>query len=160
MKNILGLKTILLWVMILGFMPLASKAQLDKDPATWAYAMKKVSGSTYDVFVRCSLISPWHIYAQKQGKEFIGSATKFVFEKNAGVRLIGGVLEKGKKLTYSVKEVGITNFEYEGTVMFVQRMVVSPSVKVVKGSVTYQTCTHERCLSEKTVSFSIPVPGG
>ncbi len=147
----------LILLLFLSTSVLVSKAQIQKDPATWAYGLKKISGNSFEVHLRCSLESGWHIYAQEQTDDFIGTKTKIVFEKQKGLKLIGKPQERGKKDTYVAKEVGITNYEYANIVDFVQKVTIQPGVNKIKGSVTYQTCTHERCLSEKTVEFAVPV---
>jgi len=137
---------------------IAAKAQIQEDPAHWAYAMKKVSGDNYEVHLRCKIDTGWHIYAQRQTAEFIGTRTKVEFGKQVGVIFSGLPVEHGKKEVYRNKEVGITNYEYAGVVDFVQRAEIKPGVKSVSANITYQTCTHQRCLTEKTISVTIPVP--
>jgi hypothetical protein len=90
--------------------------------------------------------------AQKQTTGFIGTRTKITFDKTPGLPL-----EKGKKVTYTVKEVEIMNYEYAGKVDFVQKATIKPGVKEVKGTITYQTCTHEHCLTPVSMNFSVPV---
>lgn len=136
----------------------STKAQVQQDPAHWAYGLKKLTGNTYEVHLQCTINDGWHIYAQKQGKDFIGTATKITFTKAPGLTVTGKPIEVGKKETYTVKEVGITNFEYADKVDFVQKVTVQPGTKEIKGTITYQTCTHQMCLPEKTASFSVPIP--
>jgi len=135
-----------------------AKAQIQKDPAHWAYGLKKLTGNTYEVHLQCTIDVPWHIYAQKQGREFIGTATKIVFAKQPGLVLIGTPAEHGKKDIFVNKEVEITNYEYAGKADFVQKVTVKPGVKEIKGTINYQTCTHERCLTATSIDFTIPVP--
>jgi len=135
-----------------------AKAQIQADPAHWAYGLKKLTGNTYEVHLQCTIEDTWHIYAQKQGKKFIGTATKIMFAKQPGLVLIGTPAEHGKKDIFVNKEVEITNYEYAGKVDFVQKVTVKPGVKEIKGTINYQTCTHERCLTATSVDFTIPVP--
>jgi len=134
-----------------------AQAQIQKDPSHWAYGLKKVTGNTYEVHLQCTLDDDWHIYAQKQGPDFIGTATKIILSKQPGLILIGKPVEKGKKDTYVVKEVGIKNYEYANKVDFVQLVSIKPGVKEIKGKVIYQTCTHEHCLPEASLDFTIPI---
>jgi DsbC/DsbD-like thiol-disulfide interchange protein len=137
---------------------LMAKAQVQRDPAHWAYGLKKLTGSTYEVHLQCAIDDGWHIYAQKQTKDFIGTRTKITLDKIPGMTLIGTPAELGKKDTYTVKGVGIRNYEYVGKVDFVQKVSLRPGVKSIAGTITYQTCTHEKCLPETTISFTVPVP--
>ncbi len=133
-----------------------SWAQIE-HPVHWSYAIKKLSSGTYAVFLRATIDTGWHIYAQKQSKDAIAIPTKLTFEKKQGMTLLGQPLEQGKKETYRLKEVGITNYEYAGKVDFVQKVRLPPGQKEVRGTVVFQACTHSRCLPEDTFSFVIPV---
>ncbi|QKJ32851.1 hypothetical protein HQ865_24870 [Mucilaginibacter mali] len=152
MKNIrIGLVVVLIcfcWI---------AKAQIQPDPAHWAYGLKKLTGNISEVHLKCTIDEGWHIYAQKQTDEFIGTKTKIGFTKTPGLTLIGTPVEVGKREKYTVKEVGITNYEYAGTVDFVQKATIKTGIKELKGTITYQTCTHDHCLAEKTIDFTIPV---
>jgi thiol:disulfide interchange protein DsbD len=152
MKNI----KICLLVLLTSLCRIAT-AQIQPDPAHWAYGLKKLEASNYEVHLKCTIDEGWHIYAQKQTGEFIGTRTKIAFAKATGLVLTGLPVEVGKKEKYVVKEVGITNYEYAGTVDFVQKATIKPGIKELKGTITYQTCTHDHCLTEKTISFTIPV---
>lgn len=134
-----------------------AKAQIQADPAHWAFGIKKTTGNTYEIHLRCSIDDGWHIYAQKQTADFIGTETKVLFTKQKGVTLIGKPLEVGKKETYIDKQAEITNYEYSGMVDFVQKAIIAKGINVITGSITYQTCTHKKCLPETNVTFSIPI---
>lgn len=135
-----------------------SYAQVQSDPAHWAYGLKKLTGNMYEVHLKCTIDEGWHVYAQKQGNDFIGTRTKITLDKTPGLKIIGLPTEIGKKDVYTAKEVGITNYEYAGKVDFVQKVSIKPSLREIKGTITYQTCTHKQCLVEKTINFIVPVP--
>jgi DsbC/DsbD-like thiol-disulfide interchange protein len=128
-----------------------------KDPAHWAYGLKKLSGNHYEVHLQCTVDEGWHIYAQQQGKDFIGTRTKIKLHLVPGLALVGKVAELGTKDTYTDPAVGISNVEYTGKVDFVQEVTLIPGIKSIRGSITYQTCTHKQCLPEQTINFSVPV---
>lgn len=151
------MKNILL-ILLLACGSFTATAQIEKDPAHWAYGLKKLTGNNYEIYLQCIIDTPWHIYAQKQTTGFIGTRTKITFDKTPGLTLTGQPLEKGKKVTYTVKEVGIMNYEYAGKVDFVQKATIKPGTREIKGTITYQTCTHEHCLTAQTIQFHVPVP--
>jgi len=153
MKNIIAAMLML----SLSLLYIPAKAQIEKDPTHWAYGLKRITGNNFEIHLRCMIDTPWHIYAQQQTSGFIGTRTKISFDKTPGLVLNGKPIEKGKKVTYTVKEVGILNYEYPGTVDFVQKASVQPGVKTINGTITYQTCTHEHCLTPVTINFSVPV---
>lgn len=138
-------------------LPYTLHAQV-KDPAHWSYGLKKLPSGQYEVHLRASIEEGWHIYAQKQLPDAVAVPTKIVFTKSPGLKLSGLPAEVGKKETYTIKEAGVTNMEYAKVVDFVQKVSIAPGLKEVQGTITYQTCTHEMCLPETTISFKIPVP--
>lgn len=152
------MKKIITIILLFTVLTRPVQAQIQPDPAHWAYGLKKLSGNTYEVHLRCTIDDGWHIYAQKQGAEFIGTRTRIALAKAPGLVLVGQAAEIGKKDKYVAKEVGITNYEYAGKVDFVQKVTLKPGLKEIKGTITYQTCTHQRCLPETTINFSVPVP--
>jgi len=128
-----------------------------QNPVHWAYGLKHLSGNTYEVHLQATMDTGWHIYAQKQLPDAIAVPTKIVFAKAPGIVLSGTPAEIGKKEKFEIKEAGVTNMEYAGKVDFVQRLSLDPGIKAVKGMITYQTCTHEKCLTAETISFNVPV---
>lgn len=152
------MKNYFLFTFFICFCKITANAQIQADPAHWAYGLKKITNNTYEVHLQCSIDYPWHIYAQKQGKDFIGTATKITFNKQPGLALTGIPIEHGKKDTYKDETVGILNYEYAGKVDFVQKATLKPGIKAITGTINYQTCTHDHCLTAVTINFSVPVP--
>lgn len=145
-------------IFLILFASIIAQAQIQPDPAHWAYGLKKLTATTYEVHLQCTIDDGWHIYAQKQTRDFIGTRTKITLDKTPGLNIIGIPAEIGKKDKFVAAEVGITNYEYAGKVDFVQKVSLKPGVKEIKGTITYQTCTHKQCLAEKTINFTVPVP--
>ncbi len=128
-----------------------------QTPVHWAYGLKKLTGGMAEVHVQATIDDGWHIYAQKQGPDFIGTRTSLVLAKVPGLVLIGIPAEIGRKEKYENKEVGITNYEYAKKVDFVQKVKLPPGIKEIKGFVNWQACTHKMCLGEDHLDFIIPV---
>jgi len=128
------------------------------NAAHWAYGLKKIADNTYEVHLQCTIDKGWHIYAQEQTADFVGTATKITFIPSSGLTLIGKPAEIGEKETYKVPDAGITNNELLGKVDFVQKVELKPGLKMIRGVIIYQTCTHEKCLTEQKLNFTIPVP--
>ena len=144
-------------ILLLIIASITTKVQIE-EPAHWAYGLKNLNGDTYEVHLQATIDDGWHIYSQKQLPDAIAVPTKIVFTKLFGITLIGKPAELGKKDTYTIKEAGVTNYEYAGKVDFVQKVIVKKGLKEIKGTITYQTCTHQKCLTEKTINFTVPVP--
>lgn len=151
------MKKIILWVFCLVSMALTSSAQIEQ-PVHWSYGTKKLSGDIIEVHLLATIDNDWHIYAQKQPEGAIAIPTKISFVKGTSLTLIGQPAELGKKERYTVKEADITNDEYAGKVDFVQKIKVRPGTKEVKGSIVFQACTHQRCLPEDTINFTVSLP--
>lgn len=136
---------------------LAVSAQI-KKPVTWKTGIKSLGNHTYEVHLLAVIDKGWHIYAQKQSPDAIAIPTTITFVSDPRITLIGKPIEVGKKDTYIVKEIGITNYEYAGKVDFVQKVKVKPDVKSIKGKVNWQVCTHEECLPEDSLDFTVQIP--
>ena len=127
-----------------------------QQPVRWNYSAKKVSDKVYEVHLKASINTGWHIYAQQQPKEGIGLPTTVKFTSNPLLSFKGNPLEKGKLEKIRNEEVGMENHQYENEVDFVQLVSVKANVKTnIKGSIEFMACTEERCLPPATVSFSL-----
>ena len=149
-KMILFLSAMVVLVQVAG-------AQI-QNPVHWAYGLKKLDDKTYEVHLKATIDEGWHIYAQKQPETAVAVPTKILFTLTEGLSLIKTPVESGKKEIYTVKEAGVTNYEYSNSVDFIQKVTLTSNLKEIKGTITYQTCTHQMCLQAKTISFTVPVP--
>ena len=119
---------------------------------------KKTKGVNYELHFTASMDKKWHIYSQTQPAEAIALPTRIGILKNPLIILLGIPKETGAKERYEDKITGIAQYQYGGTVDFVQAMQLKSPVKTaVSGSITYQACTEEMCLPPKTVEFNIPL---
>jgi hypothetical protein len=129
---------------------------VSQNPVHWKYSIREIATKTYETHLTAVMDKGWHIYAQAQPKESIAVPTKFEFTKNPLVIFEGSPKEIGKKETYKDNIAGITQFYYEDSVVYVQVIKLKANAKTsLNGTVTYQPCTNERCLKEKTEQFSI-----
>jgi DsbC/DsbD-like thiol-disulfide interchange protein len=134
-----------------------AQAQIE-NPIHWSYGIKKTMQNHYEVHLLATIDNGWHIYAQKQPKGAIAVPTQIEFQAKKGIILVGLPAEIGKKEKYTLQAVGITNYEYAGKVDFVQKIEIETAVKEIKGSIVFQACTHEHCLPQDDITFSIPIP--
>jgi thiol:disulfide interchange protein DsbD len=128
-----------------------------QNPVHWSYGLKKLSGNVFEVHILARIDSGWHIYAQKQSPDAVAVPTHLTLEKVPGLTIIGKPVELGKKEKYTLAEVGITNMEYANKVDFVQKVVLKPGLKEIKGRISWQACTHKMCLQEQSLSLTVPV---
>ena len=141
--------------LVLGmFFAIGAMAQSSKQ-VKWTFtAVKK--GDQYEVKATAVVNSAYHIYAQDAGGG-VGLPTKFKFNKNPLLTLVGTVKEGGKLI--SAKEnLGdkktVTVRYYKGTVTFTQMLKAKVSSNL-SGNVTYMVCNETGCLPPSTTSFDI-----
>ena len=140
-----------------------------ENPVHWNFTANKINDKQYEIHLRATMDHSWHLYAQAQPKDAIAQPTLIKFSKNPLLIISGKPKEKGRKEKYENKEVGISAWQYAGSIDFVQTIAVKSfdkfsaksgtgSTKInISGTITYQTCTEERCLPPKTINFSIPL---
>jgi Disulphide bond corrector protein DsbC len=91
----------------------------------------------------------WHIYAQQQYYNFVGTATKI--EVVGGE--ISGISEKGNIEHVYIKQLGISNWQFQNKVVYTVWFFSRQKDVTIK--ITYQTCTDEQCFPETIKEFKI-----
>lgn len=138
-----------------SFLALTSMAQ---NPVHFDYRADKVNDNTYTVHITAKIDDGWHIYSQNQPKEAIAQPTKIAFTKTPLFSLQGKLSETGKKEKYEDKIADIIQYQYGGTVEFVQTVTRKTTGKAaLTGSIIYQACTDEMCMQPKTESFTVSI---
>lgn len=129
-------------------------AQIEK-PVKWSYAAKKVNAKEAILYLKAEIQPPWHIYSVNQ-PEGGPVKTTFNFIKSNDFSLIGKVVES--KSVQKHEEVFDMNvFYFEKSVVFQQKIKLTKSKTIVKGSVEFMACATEQCLPTETIAFSISV---
>jgi len=143
-----------------AFLFVAAKLYAQKpDPVHWQYSAKKIDNKTYEVHITANMDDPWHIYSQTQPKEAIAIPTKISFSKNPLLVVTGIPKEIGKKEKYEDDNAGIVQYQYGGTLDFIETISLKAAVKTsVTGTITYQVCNSDMCLPAKTIPFTIAIP--
>lgn len=142
-------------VSFLVIFALAAKAQ---NPITWTFTATKVADKTYEVHMKATIQTKWHLYSQTQPEDAIAIPTTFVIKSNPLFTLDGKIKEMGKLEKYTDKELGVSADQYSNSVDFVQKIKLKANVKTnFSGTVEYQTCDDEKCLPPKTVAFNITI---
>ena len=129
-----------------------------EKPVTWSYTAKKISDKTYEIHLKATIRHGWHLYAQAQPENFIGSPTSIKFNKHPLLVLDGKIKEVGKLEISKEPSLDIESWQYNDQVDFVQRVVLKNKNNVktnISGSIGFQVCTDELCLQPVTVNFNI-----
>jgi Disulphide bond corrector protein DsbC len=149
MKKLFFLAAILLTAAIVN-------AQL--NPVTWTFSVKKIADKTYEVHMKATMQTSWHLYSQKQPADAIVMPTTFIISPNPLFTLEGKIKEVGKMELMKDATLGISANQYANTVDFVQKVKLKAKVKTnFNGNVEYQTCDDKKCLPPKKVNFSVAI---
>jgi len=128
-------------------------AQIIADPSAWTFEAKKKSGNQYELIFHLKIKEGWHIYAMKPGGDGSLIAPSFKFNKADGLKLVGGIKEKGKLITEKMDGIdGDVNL-YKGKVDYVQNAEITGTPNI-SGKYEYQVCDDHMCLPPKTKSFT------
>ncbi len=133
-------------------------AQKTEDPTTWTTEVKKIKDKDYKVIFHMKLKEGWHIWSLKPAGDGMQLPPEFTFDKNPDVKLKGGVVESGKKITGKMDGVegdGIVNY-FKGKVDYTQQVAISANT-MLSGSYTYQVCDDNMCLPPKSVTFTVEI---
>jgi DsbC/DsbD-like thiol-disulfide interchange protein len=127
-----------------------------QSPVKWSYTATKLAAGLFEVHLTAAIQPGWHVYAQQQPDDAIALPTSVQFTKNPLLLMQGSLKEVGEKEQYKDADLGITAFQYEEKVDFVQQVKLKVRGKTnLSGSITYQACTNEKCLPPATTNFSI-----
>lgn len=127
------------------------------NPEKWIYSVKKTAPGVYELHCKVTIESPWHIYSQWT-PDGGPNPTKFSFNKNPLISLVGKIKENGK-LKQRHEEVFKVDVKYfDGKVDFVQVVKVKNGIKTnATGTISYMICNDEMCLPPRTETFSISI---
>ena len=149
MKKFIFLGTIILTATIV-------KAQL--NPVIWTFTAKKIADKTYEVHMKATIQSGWHLYSQTQPEDAIINPTTFTVNNNPLLIADGKIKETGTVEKFHDAKLNISANQYSNTVDFVQKIKLKAKAKTnFSGNVEYQTCDDKKCLPPKTVNFSIAI---
>jgi hypothetical protein len=144
-------------VVFVTLFALAAQAQL-LNPVSWDFSIKKIADKTYEVHLKASMQSGWHLFSQTQPEDAIGIPTDISFHPNPLVTLVGKPKEIGKLEKFKDEKLGLSANQYSGSVVFVQTIKTKSNVKTqISGEVEYQTCDDKKCLPPRKIPFTLAV---
>ena len=118
------------------------------EPVKWSSDVKKTGDDTLELVMTATIEIGWYLYSQDipDGGPI---PTTFTFEnENNDFELIGDVVESEPDRKFDkIFEMDLAYFSGEAT--FVQKVkVLNPNLKVINGSVDFQSCDDEKCIFE------------
>ena len=148
---------ILCFLVLLGLIPFASQAQNINDIVKWQYSAEKTGSNTFEVRLKATIKSGWHIYTEKPGGDGSQIPTEVNFIKNPVVKLNGSAVPAGKITSETIDAVGTIHY-YQNTVTYKQKVTADKNT-VLKGYISFQTCNEQMCLPPADDSFAIELKG-
>lgn len=143
-------------LLLLMVIPFLTNAQV-QNPVKWAYKLKKVNTTTYEVQITASIDKGWHIYSQTT-PDGGPVPTTIKFAKNPLVTLVGAAKEVGKLEQRHEELFGVDVKQFSNSVSFVQTVKVKAAVKTsVIGTVEFMVCNDTQCLPPTTNKFSLSI---
>ncbi len=143
-------------VLALALVSFAAQAQL--NPVTWTFNTVKTGDRTYEIHMKATIQSGWHLYSQAQPEDAIAIPTAFKFNNNPLVKFEGKIKEVGKVEKFHDAKLDLSANQYSNTVDFVQVVKLKVNTKTtITGNVEYQTCDDKKCLPPRIVNFSAAI---
>jgi hypothetical protein len=149
------MKTIIL---ALSFLVATVSSQAQLNPVSWTFSSKKIADKTYEIHMKATIQSGWHLYSQGQPEDAIAIPTEFKLNSNPLVTLDGKIKEVGAMEKFHDAKLEVSANQYSNTVDFVQVVKLKAKAKTnLTGAVEYQTCNDQKCLPPKTINFTVAI---
>ncbi|MFA6150203.1 MAG: thioredoxin family protein [Chitinophagaceae bacterium] len=132
-----------------------SHAQLEQDPSTWTYDIKKGQGDEYTINFHVKLKEHWHIYSLNPGGDGSLISPSFEIKSPKSAKLKGKPSEKGTRVTETEETIG-TFYYFKDKVDYSIKAIIKENGKLT-GYYGYQVCDESHCLPpfRKQFSFNI-----
>lgn len=130
------------------------------DPVKWATSVEKISDTEFDLVLKATIDSGWHLYSQNV-PEGGPIPTSFTFnESKEEYKLIGKTVEgAGHEVYDPVFEMDIKYFG--DNAVFKQRIkILTRSKIVIGGTLEFMVCDDTNCLPPTEVDYSFEVGSG
>ena len=140
-------------VLIILFFFQGISAQI-KDPVKFKYNINPLPNGVYEAVLTATIEKNWHIYSKDLPPDS-GIPTEMKLSSKEGIKLIGGVVEVGKKHDEFSEAFGAQIVYFSDLVLFKQKFKLKNPAKpaTVAAEITYQTCNDRVCLAPNTLEF-------
>jgi len=146
--------------LITSLLLISAQLVVAQQPITWQFQAVKTGELQYEVVLKATIQSGWHLYSQQQPDDAIAIPTSIQFNANPLLVREKGIREDGKLEKFKDKTLGVTSFQFSNQVSFIQSVKLKAKVKTaITGEVEYQVCDDEKCLPPKKQSFTIALNG-
>jgi len=127
------------------------------DPVTWSFGYQKTGENRYDIIMSATIEEGSHIYSINV-PENGPIPTTFLFDTTSGdFSAEGKPFETIKPVEKFDEAFGFNINTFSDRAEFRQKIVSDKPGFVVKGTVTYMSCTNTTCLPPKDVDFEVVI---
>jgi len=127
------------------------------DPVTWSFGYQKTGENRYDIIMSATIEEGSHIYSINV-PENGPIPTTFLFDTTSGdFSAEGKPFETIKPVEKFDEAFGFNINTFSDRAEFRQKIVSNKPGFVVKGTVTYMSCTNTTCLPPKDVDFEVVI---
>ncbi len=152
--------SILLSLFIFTILSVSAQFNMQVDnPVSWEYSTVDKGNGNYDVLIKATISSPWHMYAielEKTGP----IPTTISFVPNKSVKLVGDIRELTKPVIKFDEGFQFNVGAYYDNAEFSQAVrVLSDKPVNLDGEIEYQCCNDETCLPPFQEKFTVRLPG-
>ena len=148
---------IVVWLLL----PLATFAQLRKDPTTWSVSLSKqpiTVGDVVSIRIQAIISGDWHIYSNDLDPNIGPLPTSFKFGSPEGLQRISDPVPVGVEEKF--EEVWSAKIrQFSGVAVFIQKVKVLKPNAEFTGTVEYMACSAKdgTCLPPAEAKFSISI---
>jgi thiol-disulfide isomerase/thioredoxin len=123
----------------------------DTHPVSWKISSEEIAPLVYKVKFEATIKEPYHIYPQQSSGGGLGMPTKFLFDKDPDLELIGDMEEKE-----AGKPTGMDVAYYSKGVTFIQTIKLRSERKTTLSlTIKYMACTNTMCLPPSAKRFTL-----
>jgi thiol:disulfide interchange protein DsbD len=147
-------KILLLCILILVSFSL--KAQI-YNPVSWTFSQKALPNSETELSFIATIEPGWHMYSQflPEGGPVV---TKFNYNKNADVQILGKVTEP-KPVEEFDKNFNMKLKYFFSKAVFTQRVKVNAAKTTLKGTIEFMSCNDSQCTPPQEQDFEFSLKG-
>ncbi|HLL95868.1 MAG TPA: protein-disulfide reductase DsbD domain-containing protein, partial [Spirosoma sp.] len=154
MKSLVAL---VVWLLV----PMATFAQLLKDPTIWSASLPKQPvkvGDVVNVSIQAIISGDWHIYSNDLDPNIGPLPTSFKFGSSDAWQRVGEPVPVGVEEKF--EEVWNTKIrQFSGKALFIQKLKLLKPNAVFTGTVEYMACSDKdgTCLPPAEMEFSVSI---
>ncbi|HON17957.1 MAG TPA: thioredoxin family protein [Salinivirgaceae bacterium] len=127
------------------------------EPVKWNFELKKINDTIYTVVGKATIEKGWHLYSQHLPQGNIALPTRFEFEENPVIELIGKVEEKSEVIEKEDATVGAMSRFFANEALFEQKIKVLNPNTTIKGLVEFMACDEEQCIPPAEHHFELTI---